>query len=484
MQSPSQGFFPLIADFIDRLAANGVQPNFSKINDNLAAYRWPICRSLMYLGLVLARTDKNSGRGSRPNEGWSKVKSRIDAFARKLALILSERNLATNWCNASEWRNLSNFCRGHTRRTTQENFYILHGLFIIHELRFSSDSANLKALIEPYLPLSEHDLPEELLRAFAAGFSSLSTVTIDEAREGLDELLMDYSTVQAYIGRNLASVKTQDFIRWFDSVKDNDHRARFICLRGSARKPSELIASFLSVLSPEGRGSNKKGAYTFRHFYSYPAKTDDLIRQTAGMVVPLDGGIYFLGGQQSPSEVGDNTEPEVKPPFRSLEMISVPWDHLRKDEVGMPGMMMSANATDRQIVSRCVLIPTKIQRYQDLTTDNLKIGPIRLADISNFVDEIIPGAALHRPTRRSRILDQIALGTNNSPEEWHLDGPYTATKDPQAKGHFLERLTHPHDVEAILSQAFGPLGYQRDDKRTFDFWSSIRFGALGVHRPG
>lgn len=265
----------------------------------------------------------------------------------------------------------------------------------------------------------------------------------------------------------------------------SDRGAHFICYRPRRSRPTELMKTFLAIMPPEAGGEDPN-SFSFSHIYRAP-KTKSKQRIADGMAIPLDDGLYLVGGQRE----FQNSKVPAEPAPRSVKVISLAWRSIEVWERVLSGLVLSANDEGDHIASRIVLKATPLDHSKQIELGAVKITDLESdlkKDIAREIEYLeqheVPQAEFERyQLERSdkefaamprELAARIIDGTNNHPSKWDVVEGTTA-KEPGQPG-----LTR-NSIAMRLETAFGSDGsaqYHDSLGREFDFWTSLRFGVL------
>jgi hypothetical protein len=161
-----------------------------------------------------------------------------------------------------------------------------------------------------------------------------------------------------------------------DESEAGDGNAHFILYRNRRSRPSELIKSFLVLKPPPNPGSYEQGYHPTVHFYRAPQDEGSWVKVSPGKLVPLESGIFVVGGQRpKPIPKTPSKDPERPEPYRSLEIIYFPWETFRGSSLPS-GLAITVNNEAEVLVTRICARPCLLTR-----SDDARLGAIRIEDL-------------------------------------------------------------------------------------------------------
>lgn len=439
-----------------------------------------LSRHLLYYAQGLGEQSRGAAAALRPK--WADIITQYKAFRRAAALPIPIDDITAD--------DLQKFCNHSTRRNGSQhrNFYTGLALF----LAYKRDRGELnQELLQLLIPRGEVQFLEQVTRGFAHRLNEaaevlghappLPSVPPPRRRRTHPEVAVGF----AYQPDRL-----QEFSEFFETYKappPAEGNLHLIVYRGRESCPSELVKSFLAIKPGQKdpiRGQEE--IYRFVHAYRPPAKDYSRPRLGLGWIVPMERGLYLLGGQKSDPEVAD---PGVKAvprrPFRGLEAFVFEWPSLQKEL--MHGLCLSLNNTGTPLISRVCARPTPMSHSNELTLGSISVR--RLADsiaedqekaAAHAVEAGVDPARLERfgmgasDSDRLRLAGAIAEYCNNEPQtpkDWDLGPSWKRGGESRISRHDVAAILDKHFVDAIAG-----------DGEDFDFWKSLRFGPLTTHR--
>lgn len=266
------------------------------------------------------------------------------------------------------------------------------------------------------------------------------------------------------------------FVRQFHMTEDSC--AHFVVYRSRRSNPRQLMKSFLAFKPPWAPGPDgepmSSTSYNFTHIYAPPEGRLPL-RISNGKLVPLDGGLYCVGGQK------DLPLTETVP-FKTLKTIAIDWTVIERRDFIFPALAMSANFDGEHLLSRAYIRATPITKSEDITLGAVSISELRNDLEEDFRIEREKAGAADHPERFlfSQQADAIEAyvadiinKTNNNPSKAGWD--VAEGIENKEKTKILTRA----GVESRLEDAFPLREYSHGEPpKSFSFWSDIRFGPL------
>jgi len=238
--------------------------------------------------------------------------------------------------------------------------------------------------------------------------------------------------------------------------------AHFVIYRPMRSDPCRLIKSFLILAPPqvdhdlseaehelskdepqvlEGRPHD---VFNFRHYYRPPGRPARQ-RVSIGRAVPLEQGLYLVGGQR----VRANS-----PSFSALKVIALPWNDIEYEEQVIKGLAISTNFDGDQIASRVAMRATPIEH-----SNNLRVGTVHVDDV---FEDLRVDAELER-----RLINQVGGSSSAEIEE-------TA---------FAAMLTPPLRDDQLLHQATSISAYCNNIRESgWDVLPGFRRGDVAMDR--
>ncbi len=453
-----------------------------------------LSRFIYYLALAAAERSRSRSNKLRPR--WSAIIGPYNKMRSATGDIFPEMD--------SDDR-LANFCLFMSRRrgTTTARFYAGLALFaVLAEEECEFDTPFRRTLS----PKGEADLAHQIRRVFdkifaecaaeAAGAPAMPAAPT-EASHAHPEIRLGF----AYRPQKLAELEA--YRSRFESPIE--HHAHFVIYRPSRSDPDRLMKSFLAIgpaRRDEAAGTERLDVFRFVHIYEPPEGVAGRAQRISlGRVVPLEDGVYLIGGQRD--------EHADRQPFKTLKTIALPWQALQRRDNVLNGLVMSSNYDGLHLVSRAAIRATPIPYAREIELGGVKsrdlAGDLRAdaeAEQSAIAAALAAGSVL-APDWAARFplflpegekLDELLANQtrlildlcNNSPKPdigWEIGPGF----DPVTRSRHDGMLTK-NRIGLKLESEFGSEDrskYARKaepavglESETFSFWSSIRFGPL------
>jgi hypothetical protein len=465
-----------------------IEGKLDRVESYLTANHWTLARHLQYYGLALRSLKKEqpsapriggkrARRSGNVNAAWGEALAALTAFQGKL------KTVGFNCGNFGSSASLRNFALGQVVKASWRYPRAIIALFLVDEALQRDDRALFGLRMRDRLPECEKDFLARFRRDYLDGKNECplqgspaeaSDTRRQPAGSSTPALLSgvrvvsDLPRIQSFMRDTFAvdQIAEESFRRYFDTFRAGPKRyLHMICFRGQKSRASSLVVSFLAIIPPE---SNELAEYSFKHFYQI-GKTDKP-RISQGLVLPLTGGVYFVGGQQG-YEQRTST-------FITLKIIALPWRALRARDLVLPGLLMSANREDQHLVGKIALRPTGVTRH-----DHASIGLRHISEVEEHLSSLAEGDSADSFGAKEQVgkdiagqAARIAELTNNQSREWDLLDVY---RDSQ--GNELDRPA----FEGQIQRAFGrPAEHRYRDgrNRTFRFPDSLWFGPITTDR--
>lgn len=374
------------------------------------------------------------------------------------------------------------FCRLETRRqgSGTRRLYVALGLLAISIVAEEHDSDILGCAI----PHSEREFIDRLFRALGSTFNDAS----DRAGQGKPfpglRPPSSRKNPEVRLGFDFdpnEMTKLSAFLERF-TLRSDGH-AHFYLYRSRREHPTQLMKSFLAIKeydlpSTYGVMSN----FQFTHVYEPPNDAAGMrTKLSMGRMVPLQNGVYFIGGQRSRPSPARVARQGAREPFRSLFVMYFTWREILDEREVMYGMGLFPDNDGVLLAARVALVPTA-----NLDSGSVNLGEVDIQDIDREIEDIfssepqLAGFPLANPELDRRGVAQLILTScNNDPlgnHGWDVAEIY------QKKADCAEFLTRSN-VEHELTKLFGSSRnskYQTEEGEPFNFWRSIRFGPLSV----
>lgn len=403
---------------------------------------------------------------------------------------------------------ISSFCRFKTRRTGNHSKRFYVGL-AAYTVMLSEKGALNTHFLNMVRPTCEVDFPGEVRIVLNKIFDecrSSATQSDDEISTSyIDTAVETKSTTEIYVRFCYRPERVDDFEKFRKQYASPvEGHAHFVAYRPSRSEPRRLMKSFLAIgprtqdpLDPDSRQDFMR----YVHVYHPPRDAaGDSNRISRGGVVPLEDGVYLVGGQRQASQAR-------KSPYSTMKVVALPWIAIERGDRILRALVMSANFEGRHVVSRMALRATPISRSTDLylgdvltkdliddlvadaKSESRALGKAREIDpnvtktwASVFplsAGDLITTQALHD---QERLIMSLTSNRPNTDHGWDVDAVFTPISNTSDDGVLTKTR-----ISWMLENEFGthdrPV-YQRVDTQgrgasePFEFWTSLRFGPL------
>lgn len=288
--------------------------------------------------------------------------------------------------------------------------------------------------------------------------------------------------------------KYQAFHHRFDFGGATRSESHFVVYRTMRSNPTSVIKSFLAISEPSGIYQDKD-AYAFSHIYVPPNATGEK-RFSGGKLLPLDDGVYLVGGQRPYSRARRGV------PFSSIKVLALRWHDLERGHKLFPVLTLSTNYRGVPIVSRAAIRVTPVSH-----SSKLKLGKV---DLGNMIDDLRSDLEVEKEFISKQNLENVAKAAamdsfltgmdggaiadfskelikivNNGPgrgERW--DAPVDFSKQVK-QGQKQQELRLTKDalrsaVSNAMQAGMAADEYKDADGTPFDFWSHLRFGPIAI----
>ena len=441
-----------------------------------------LARIILFYAITCSDIAKRSGSRKTVSTNvakWKELAQEINEFS---AAVSSE--ISSLFCAEFGDDNIGQFATlAGRKRGVQKRYYYSTLLFFVMHLQ------------------EKGRLADELFGRFASrddkGFIANSLRVVSNV---LDEGLPTVAAEPHREVRVRINVKEENFKKYqtfhhrFDFGDINRSESHFVVYRTMRSNPTAVMKSFLAISEPSGIYQDKD-AYAFSHIYVPPNATGEK-RFSGGKLLPLDDGVYLVGGQRPYSRVRRGV------PFSSIKVLALRWHDLERGHKLFPALTLSANYRGVPIVSRAAVRVTPVSH-----SSKLRLGKVDLADMlhdlsadleveKRFISEqeldeaaksmamesFLTGMGDEAVADFSKELIRIV---NNGPghgERW--DAPVDFSKQvKQGQRMQAQRLTKDalrSAVSEAMQTGMAADEYKDADGTPFDFWKHLRFGPIEI----
>lgn len=431
-------------------------------------------RVLLFHAMAISYDRHEEGKKfSNPNTGsWSGLAAQINDFVEELPDKLKKVS-----CQSYDAESIKRFCTFASRKSGFNTPYYYSTLVLYLA---SLDASNLldSPLLDMALLADDRAMP-------AHGLTYLEKLVLQEhIGKPVNETEINETLVRFNIKKDLLE-SFDTYCSHFLFGAEEPEMARMVLYRPTLSTPGEVMKSFLAFMPPTKETGKKSHMYT--HFYEPPNKDLDTPRISTGKIIPLDGGVYLVGGQKIRSEVPDDS------PFQSIKIIAFDWTGINKCNPLMQCLVFSTNYKGKIIASRAAARITAVEhsKYlslglkdiatleQDLSDDfeaertflnkfskNSKTLIDNRFKFLNLKDEGIAGMASNIRT----------LANNNPRTEANWDAP-----DGFYENKSSQNALTKHVLGGLVENAVsGKQGYVDSENSKFDLWKHTRFSPIDL----
>lgn len=366
--------------------------------------------------------------------------------------------------------------------------------FVLFLCSLKDNDALKREYLRLMLNLEERQVPNRLLNALSSRLE-LPGAQGDVVKPTLG-LSLNFEVQQDHYD------EMSSFVRSF--VHGEDGCGHMVVYRPMRSDPNKIIKSFIAISPPE-RARDDKHSFVFTHIYKAP-KAGGMTRIGSGKLLPLEQGLYFVGGQKPKADrhsLGSN-----RTPFTSMKVLAIRWVDIRAGHSVIPGLVMSTNYTGKLISSRAAIRLSPAQK-----SDVLDLKPFSASELlenlekdieveKKAIEHVMKGepeqktAWHYENTRRfgahltsdneeechellSEIEREIAKYSNNapnSPSDWRVPDGFV-----REQGRRSDTLDDTELMAAIGGSLKGTSGstYEKEGEK-FDLWTHVRFAPLQI----
>lgn len=286
-------------------------------------------------------------------------------------------------------------------------------------------------------------------------------------------------TQSFFVHDHLVERMMRVFGRCVSPIDSNAHLAVY---RMRQSDPHDLMKSFMAW--KPGRSA---GDLASLHIYKGPKGEGGTTRSSPGRVIPLDSGLFIIGGQR-PEAMRKTPQAGLRPapaPFRSLELMFFPWNMLDGSHL-FPGLILSQNDKGAPLVGHVCARPIIASKH-----DDIEIGAVPIAKLvaslehdRDFELEALGGLEVSEDVIEShsrqvtdiyqeygsitQLARRIVEACNNQPPRWKSPVGF------KADGKVLT----PTMIERLLESAFSDVTHVTDSEKTFNLLSDLLFAPL------
>jgi len=322
-----------------------------------------VARTLMFRAYALAKSKRSKKKSDAYKPAWEHLAREI----LELSTAVSSEMSAV-FCDSVGDKKLSQFATmSATEKGTLDKFFYSTVLLYITLL---DDDCFLRDDYFSRLQCpSDNDLRSTIEEVFLA---ILEDRTVDERHQ--------HRTSVRFMIEDYNLTRVQKFVDHFRSPDDGC--AHLVLYRSSKSNPLRLMKSFLAISPPErantGTPANiaQTSSFGYTHIYR-PPQAENKPRFSSGKIVPLENGLYFVGGQ---NPLVDPSNP--RSPFKGLKVIVFRWPEIDRLDSRLHGAVLSTNYRGEVIATSLVARITPAYH-----SNQLNLGAIGLAELSSDLKE-------------------------------------------------------------------------------------------------
>lgn len=450
-----------------------------------------ISRLLLFEALCISDDGRQQRRHAKESSSntnapkWTELKRRIETFVSETA----PPQIAPLLCRTYTDDKIAQLgtLAARSRGSTDNNFFSTILLYLMHQdARGAFKNEFLHAITSPEDQRFSRSAGTILIDRLTGG----NRATVDEKTREIRPLFVvredQHSKFEEYFRRHSVP-------RNKEGKRTTQRQLQCIVYRPMRTNPCEVMKTYVSVYEQRSSALDS-GGFSYTHIYD-PPKAVQQKRFSGGRVLPLDDGIYLLGGQR-PLEEYDNPKPL---PFDSLKVIAIRWHDIQRFHSILPALVMTTNYAGKLMVTRAAMRLTPIRHsgdlrlksvpFLDLETDlmnDLEQEEAEVASIEGITEteisamkEVFP--LLTPDFSPSETADQIARICNNDP---HTEAGWSAPSGFSRKGGRRgdQRLT-TESLNYMISNALGESdtnNFQNEKCEAFNLWLHTRFGPLSL----
>ena len=442
-----------------------------------------IARLLLFYAYSLSDDKKNAGkRASANTPNWAGIATELSSFVQSLPTAVT-RCCCRNYTDdkIAQFATLASRVKG----TNSPYFYSTLALYLIH---LNDKGAFDKPFLLTFLPRYDQKVVSSLAHIISGRLDRKLAPAEDLHKS--DNRLPEFEAAVRFNVLKSNNERLKRFIRYYGS--GDKGIVHLVVYRAMKSDPLRLIKTFLTI-SPPTKANDGANNAVFSHFYKAPSeKRDGFLRFSGGKVLPLDQGIYLVGGTRQ------TTPHNKRHPFSSLKVLTFEWIDFDQLHPLLSILVMSTNYKGRMFVSRAVARVTPMTHHSELELD-----AIRLTDLNNnlkadyrreqqYLNREIPDISEkhwqgnntshfldHTDLEdASAVADFIVRNTNNNPRgnnAWTAREGFTRVGDKN-----VETLTSAK-LQSVIEDSLTDNKnneFSTENGETYQFWSSTRFGPL------
>lgn len=441
-----------------------------------------LARLLLFYAYSLSDDKKTTNKSASANSpGWIGVDNEISEFLLTLPEPVARccfRSYTDD--KIAQFATLASRVKG----TPSPYFYSTLVLFLIH---LNDNGSFDKPYLLAILSKDDAKLVSSLAHLVSNRFNrALST----GEQPSPDAPATDF---EAAVRFNILQTNNKKLTRFIDYYSSGEKGiAHMVMYRAMKSDPSRLMKTFLTLSPPTHVNYGANNA-VFSHFYKAPMeKREKNLRFSSGKALPLDQGVYLVGGQRP-------WAPDSRRhPFSSLKVIALEWIDLDQCHPLMSVLVMSTNYKGKIFISRAVARVTPFVHHSDVELEALKISDLTKnlqadyhresryieGEIKNNNDTLWDGKNGEHflvnldQSDAPTVADFITRNTNNNPrgnDAWTVREGFTRVADKNTESLTSAKLQSA--IEDSLTDNKNNT-FENHSGEPYDVWSSTRFGPL------
>ncbi len=441
-----------------------------------------VARLLMFYAYSLSDDKKSVGkRASANSPSWTGLSKEITAFVSGLPARLQQSSFRSYTDDKiAQFATLASRVKG----TASPCFYSTFVLFLIY---LNDNGSFDKPYVLNIVPKDDLKLLSNLVYLLSSRFNRQTSMADSASQDGAPP---DFEAAVRFNVLRSNNDKLTRFINYYGSGENGN--VHLVLYRAMKSDPLRLMKTFL-ILSPPRKRNDGANNAVFSHFYKAPnEKRDGNLRFSGGKVLPLDQGVYLVGGQR-PWRPDDKRHP-----FTSLKVIAFEWIDLDQCHPLMTVLVMSTNYKGNMFVSRAVARVTPMTHHADIELEAMTLSELsgRLAQDYKHEAAFINGETKNLqnqpwignneenflvnldPENSPAAAGFIIKNTNNNPRgngAWAARDGFRRISDKNNETLTSAKLQSVVEDSLIDNKSNQ---FVNDSGEMYEFWSTTRFGPL------
>ncbi|MBX9718796.1 MAG: hypothetical protein K2X36_08135, partial [Microbacteriaceae bacterium] len=411
--------------------------------------------------------------GGTPRLCWKELASELEAFRVRLDL---GSVIAT-----PQDKDVDHFCTMRVRRrpSLSKGHYVLWALYILQLEEQGAYSDDFYAgLVSPKEMLARPTWLFLARRLNEEAEEHGEPVPFDDVKRPREPVRLSSISQKLYVHDHHVDRMMDVFARCVSPIDGNAHMAVY---RMRHSDPDEIMKSFM-IWKPRSEDASSKDLNTL-HFYKGPDSEGGTVRTSPGRVVPLETGIFIIGGQRSEPL---RTAPVIglRPPpapFRTMELLFIPWTMLEGNHL-FPGLILTQNDKGVPLVGYVCARPVLIAHHEEVALGSTPIRRLaaslerdraremelvkEMTDADSRARQIV--AIYNEYGTIDRLAERIVDRCNNRPQRSKVPPKFVSER---------KTLT-THAIESLLEETFEGITHSADPDREFKLLSDLIFAPL------